>query len=101
LHDAEVTLVLARERLDEGGLSSTGLAVEEVGALVGDAVLDVEGVGGDGEKLVEVLDDLVLCRRWEHNAVDAPSGLAGDELPVSMMCCAKAKEMRGGTWLAG
>jgi hypothetical protein len=59
-------------------------------------VLDVEGVGGDGEKLVEVLYNLVLCRRWEHNAVHAPSGLAGDELPVSMVCCVEAKDGREG-----
>lgn len=64
LNEAKVPLDMARHTVHEGGLACAGLAVQQVAAVVGDAVFGVEGPRLVLQEPLEVLHQRSLHASW-------------------------------------
>mmetsp|Transcript_4349 Transcript_4349/g.12176 ORF Transcript_4349/g.12176 Transcript_4349/m.12176 type:complete len:430 (+) Transcript_4349:123-1412(+) len=82
---AHVALEAARERLDDGGLARARRAVQQVGPLVRDAVLDVPLLGRRRRKVSDVVYQLALQLRGQHHRLHGPSLRRLGLVPILML----------------
>ena len=75
-------MVAPRHRLDEGRLACAGRAVEEVGALVRDAMVLVPLRRLVGEEVVDVLDHALLRLLGQHDRLELARGNRGVLRPI-------------------